>query len=60
MGWCGQRRGPATVPAIKETLYLLYRGLGGPQGHSGRVRIVTPTPRFDPQTAQPVASRYTD
>ena len=31
-----------------------------PQGRSGRVRKVSPPPGFDPQTVQPVASRYTD
>jgi hypothetical protein len=38
----------------------LYRRLGGPQGRSGRVRKISPPPRFDPRTVQPVASRYTD
>ena len=44
----------------RETRYSFYRGLGGPQGRSGRVRKISPPPGFDPQTAQPVASRYTD
>jgi hypothetical protein len=35
-------------------------GLCGSQGRSGQVREILPTPRFDPQTVQPVASRYTD
>jgi hypothetical protein len=30
------------------------------QGRSGRVRKISPPPGFDPRTAQPVASRYTD
>jgi hypothetical protein len=38
----------------------LNRGLGGPQDRSGRVRKISPPPRFDPRTVQPVASRYTD
>jgi hypothetical protein len=33
--------------------------LGGPQGRSGQVRKISPLPGFDPQTVQPVASRYT-
>jgi hypothetical protein len=31
-----------------------------PQGRSGRVRKILPPPGFDPQTVQPVASRYTN
>jgi hypothetical protein len=34
--------------------------LGGPQGRSGQVRKISPTPGFDRRTVQPVASRYTD
>jgi hypothetical protein len=34
--------------------------LGGPQGQSGQVRKISPTPGFDPRAAQPVGSRYTD
>ena len=37
----------------------LYRRLGGPQGRSGRVRKISPTPAFDSRNFQPVASRYT-
>ena len=40
--------------------YPLYRKLGGPQGRSGRVWKISPTPRFDPRTVQPLSSRYTD
>jgi hypothetical protein len=44
-----------------KTWYPLYRRLGGPQGWSGRVRKKSRLPPgFDPQTVQPVASRYTD
>jgi hypothetical protein len=42
-----------------KTQYPLYRRLGGPQGWSGQVRKIWPLPGFDPQTVQPVASRYT-
>jgi len=38
----------------------MYRRLSRPQGRSGRVRKISPPPRFDPRTVQPVASRYTD
>jgi len=55
----GQRHAPAALTP-GETRYPLYRWLGGPQGRSGRVRKISPQPGFDPRTAQPVASRYTD
>ena len=47
-----------TLPPGK-TRYPLYRRLGGRQGRSGRVENLAP-PGFDPQTVQPVVSRYTD
>jgi hypothetical protein len=62
----GTRRGEGsasrTVRSLPpgETRYLLYRRLGGPQGRSGQVRKISPPPRFDPRTVQPVAIRYTD
>ena len=43
-----------------KTRYPLYRSLGGAQGRSGQVRKISPPLGFDPQTAQPIASRYTD
>ena len=50
-----ERHAPAALPPGK-TRYPLYRTLGGPQGRSGRVWKISPPPRFDPQTFQPVAS----
>jgi len=44
----GQRHALAALPPEK-TRYPLYRGLGGPQGRSGRVRN-SPPPGFDPRT----------
>jgi hypothetical protein len=44
----------------KETRYLLYMRLGGPQGRYGRLRKISPPSGFDPRTVQPVASHYTD
>ena len=38
----------------------LYRRLGGPQGQSGRVRNIAPSPEFELRTIQLVTSRYTD
>ena len=55
----GQRHAPAALPP-KKARYPLYRRLGGPQGRSGRVRKISPQPGFEPRTAQPVASRYTN
>jgi len=43
-----------------KTRYPLYRSLGVSQGRSERVRKISPPPEFDPQTVQPLASRYTD
>jgi hypothetical protein len=54
MGVGGQRHAPAAL-LPGET-----RRLGGPQGRSGRVRKISPPPGFDPQTLEPIASRYTD
>ena len=55
----GQHHAPAALPPEK-TRYPLYKRLGGPQGRSGRVRKISPSPGFDSRTPQPVASRYTD
>jgi len=51
---------PGRFTPVTEIRYPLYRRLGGPQGRSGRVWKISPLPEFDPQTFQPVASRYTD
>ena len=56
----GQRHAPARFTPGKETRYPLFRRLGGPQERSGRVRKYSSPPGFNPRTAQPVASRYTD
>jgi hypothetical protein len=59
MGVGSQRHAPAALPPGK-TRYLLYRRLGGPQGHSRQVRKISPIQGFDPRNVRPVASRYTD
>jgi hypothetical protein len=51
-----QRHAPAALTPEK-TRYPLCRWLGGPQGRSGQVRKIKPTPGFDPRIVQPVASR---
>jgi hypothetical protein len=50
---------PGRFNPRKETRYLSYRRLDGPQGRSGRVRKISPLPCIDPRTVQPVAS-HTD
>jgi hypothetical protein len=52
------RPGRSLTPG--KTRFPLYRRLGGPQGRCEQVRKISPPPEFDPQTVQPVASRYTD
>jgi hypothetical protein len=44
----------------KQTLYLLYRRLGGSQSRSGWVRKISLPPGFDPRTVQTVAICHTD
>jgi hypothetical protein len=53
----GQQRTPAALTRGKRPGRTR---LGGPQGRYGRVRKIVPSPRFNPQTVQPAASRYTD
>jgi hypothetical protein len=55
----GQRHATAALPPGK-TRYPLYRRLGGLQGRSGRVWKISTLLGFDPRTAQPVASHYTE
>ena len=55
----GQRHAPAVLPPGK-TRFPLCRRLRVPQGQSGRVRKISPSPGLDPRTVQPVTSRYTD
>ena len=58
--WVGdQRHAPAVLPPVM-TRYPLYRGLGGLQSRSGRVKKISPSPGSDPRTVQPVAICYTD
>jgi hypothetical protein len=42
-----------------KTRYPFYRRLGGSRGQSGQAENLT-QPGFDPQTVQPVVSRYSD
>ena len=62
----GTRRGEESISSPGRSLppgktrYSFYRRLGEPQDRSGQVRKISSPPGFDPRTAQPVASRYTD
>jgi hypothetical protein len=51
MGVGGQLHAPAALPP-GMTLYPLYRRLGKPQGRSGLVLKILPSPGFDPWTVQ--------
>jgi len=51
---------PVRSLPLGKTRYPFYRRMGGPQGRSGQVRKISPSPGFDPRTVQLVASRYTD
>ena len=48
------RHGRSLPP--RKTRYPLYRSMGGPQGRSGQVRKISPTPGFDPRIVQPVVA----
>ena len=59
--WGGWSSRPGRFTPRGKIRYPQYRRLGGPEGRSGRVRKISPPPPwFDPRTAQPVASHYTD
>jgi hypothetical protein len=60
LGVVGGQRQASVALRPGKTRYPLYRRLGGPQGRFGRVRKISLSPGFDPPTAQPVASCYTD
>jgi hypothetical protein len=51
---------PRPIYHLKKTRYPLYRSLGGPKYLSEWLWKVSSPPGSDPQTVQPVASRYTD
>ena len=44
----------------ERDMMFFYKRPGGPDGRSGRVRIISPPPGFDPGPSKPVACRYTD
>jgi hypothetical protein len=60
MGLGVQRLAPVALPPVKETRYLMYRRLVGPQDRSVRVRETSSLLGFDARTVQTIASRYID
>jgi hypothetical protein len=50
----------AALSPGRGTRYPLYRRLGGIQDRSGRVRKISPLPRFDSQTVEPIRCHYID
>jgi hypothetical protein len=57
----GQRHVPAPFyPRERPGTHCTGGWVGGPQDRSVQVRKISTPPGFDPQTVQPVASRYTD
>jgi len=60
VGVSDRHHAPAALPPTKETWYPLYRRLGWLQGLFGLVQKILLPLGFDPETVQPVTSRYTD
>ena len=57
-GWLMTRTGNCTLGT--EILDPLYKRLGGPRSRSGQLRKLSPSPGFEPRTAQSVASHYSN
>ena len=55
---------PSHLPSKISYTFLVIKWVTAltspPQGRSGQVRKISPPPRFDPRTAVPTVSRYTD
>jgi hypothetical protein len=47
------------LPRERDPVPILQEA-GWVPGRAGRVQEISPSPAFDPRTAQPLASRYTD
>jgi len=58
MGVDGQRHAPAALPPGKKPGTHCIRGWVGPRVSLDGCGKSRPPPGFDPQTVQPVASRY--
>jgi hypothetical protein len=59
MGMRGQRHAPDALPSAKIPGTHLQEA-GWAQGQFKQVWKISPPPGFNPQTVQPVATRYTD
>jgi len=57
MGVGGHYHAPATLPPGKKTGTHCTDGKVGPQGQSGWVWKISPSPSFHPWTVQPIVSR---
>ena len=55
-----QRHEPAALYSQERPGTHCTGGWVGPEGRSGQIWKISLPPGFDPQTVQPVASRYTD
>ena len=55
----GQHHAPAAWPLGRHGTHCVG-GWVGPRAGSWRVRKISPTPGFDPQTVQPIKNIYTD
>jgi len=58
VGWVANAK-PQLLYPREETWYPSLKRLGGHQGWSGPAWKLSPPPRFDPRTVQPIASRHT-
>ena len=60
MGVGDQRHAPAALPPGTKLGTHCTGGWVGPRAGRNGGRKISPPPRFDPRTVQPVASGYTD
>ena len=60
MGVGGQRHALAALPLGKRPSTQCIGGWVGPRARLDGCGKISPPPGFDPQTVQPIVSRYTD
>jgi hypothetical protein len=56
--WMGGKLHASAALPPGTTRYPVYERLGGTQGWSDQGWEISPPPRFDPWTVQPIAIRY--
>jgi hypothetical protein len=49
---------PCRFTPVKDTMYLLYRRLCGPDGRFARTQNISSSPGFDSQTVKPVGQPF--